>query len=103
MERARSYCKRLLAVNPTVAFYYLLWAEVLASSRQWAQASEACHKALGLEPTLIPARQVLITSYLRMGRRTLAQSQLELLMALEPLEPEKLRLWYEGQMKPDKE
>jgi tetratricopeptide (TPR) repeat protein len=97
-EAALRYCHQLLIVNPYFPHYHLALARLLADKHQWDTAARACRQALKLDPALLSARVILVTSYLRRGQKDKARAEFELVEAQRPPDPENLRRWFREQM-----
>jgi tetratricopeptide (TPR) repeat protein len=91
---ARGYWERAIRTNPwRYEFHYGL-AAARAQLRDWPGAVDECQRALQMNPFKWEVRKLLVRCYLAMGAKDRARSEFELLLALEPPEPEALRRWY---------
>lgn len=80
----RQLATRLIRVNPWMWQYHQMLAEANAQSGNWAQAVDSCRDTIRLEPANVPARQLLIQSYLRLGEKGRARSELDVCLLLLP-------------------
>jgi hypothetical protein len=97
-DKAGAYCRRVIEVNPWRWQYYHLLAGVHSQRQDWSSAGEACRHALQLNPANLAARRLLISSYLRLGKRDQAQAEFETFLGLHPPQQhEALRRWFDRQ------
>lgn len=94
---AEGYWARAAAINPQSATYRERLAEVLSHLGRSAEAGRAAREALRLDPTRIYARTALVSALLSAGDRAGAKADFDILMALDPPNPEELRRWYAEQ------
>jgi Flp pilus assembly protein TadD len=94
-ETALTYWRRLTTVNPYTVRAHVEIARLLALRQEWAEAREACHKALRLDPFHTAARQLLIESALRTGHSEEADSEFATLLRLNPRDEAALRRWFD--------
>jgi hypothetical protein len=74
-------------------------AALFAEREQWKESLRECRAALGIDPGLIGARKLLITSHIRQGDKKKAQTEFKRLLALSPATADKLKEWFKEQMK----
>ena len=60
----------------------------------WGAARKAGSKALELNPGEPTVRQFLVLCHLRLGERSQAQKEFDMLMAMSPPQSEVLRRWF---------
>jgi predicted CXXCH cytochrome family protein len=98
-DKAMTYCKRLLHVNPWRADAHSTLGQLLGERRQWKEAVGEGQTALRLNPGLAEVRKTLITAYLHQGKKDAAQAEFKRLLALKPGEARQLNKWFDGQLK----
>jgi predicted CXXCH cytochrome family protein len=94
-DLALGYARRLVEVNPWSAAHHALLASVQAEREDWPAALEAAHAALRRDPADVMARIVLVSYHLAQGDRAAARADYDRLLALEPVDKEGLRRWFE--------
>jgi hypothetical protein len=93
-DSARGYWERALRVNPwRYEFHYGL-AAARAQMRDWPAAVDECQQAIRLNPFKWETRKLLVRCYLSLRAKEQARKEFQLLLGLEPPEPEALRRWY---------
>ncbi len=98
-DAALNYLHRAIEVNPWRAQAHYRLAKILAQRQQWHKAIEACRTAIQRNPSAAEVRTLLITCYLRAGRKDEARDEFAKVMALKPEKPEALRRWFDEQIK----
>ena len=98
-DEAVSYMRRVIKVDPWPARYHQFLGTLLASGQQWPEALEESKRALELNPANLEARRLLIVCHLRNGANDKARREFDKLMALDPPEPEKIRRWFDEQIR----
>jgi hypothetical protein len=93
-KSARSYVERLVAVSPWRWRYHLLLGQVDEQGGNWTAALKSGSKALELNPAEPTVRQFLVLCYLRLGEPAQAQKEFEVLLSMNPNQPEMLRRWF---------
>jgi Flp pilus assembly protein TadD len=96
---AIGYDLRLLEVDPFEPNILEHLADQHARRKEWAQARDACRKALRLHPAHLAARTLLVECLAREGNRDEARAELDRLMALNPPGRDGLRHRLEGLMR----
>jgi Tfp pilus assembly protein PilF len=96
-EEAADYARRAVALNPWRFYYRWQLAKILVLRQEWSAAAEALQEALQLDPTIVDARELLITCYLHCGKKEAARKEFDLLLALNPATQDELRLWFADQ------
>jgi tetratricopeptide (TPR) repeat protein len=97
-EKAIAYFRRASAMNPWGVLYRYELAQLLAQRDEWAEALEQCQTLLRLYPGHLECRQLLITGYLRTGKKEQAQAEFEKVLANHPPDRERtLRQWFAEQ------
>lgn len=94
VEAPITYWERAIAVNPWSWRYHHHLADRLAEAKQWERATAACAAALRLNPTNVDTRKILIACLLRLGDPVKARSELEAVLALEPLKRKEWQTWF---------
>jgi hypothetical protein len=89
-QAALDYWRRVLAVNPRSAEYHANLAKLHAGLRHWPETVVECRTALGLNPTLLQARMLLVQGLMESGDRAAARAEVQTLLALDP--PQKAQL-----------
>src|SRR5262249_40088428 len=83
--------KRAIGLNPWNWEYHDQLAKVYAARQQWSDASEQCQEALQLNIAARETRMLLVKCLLRLGEKTKAQREFQILLDLEPAEADALR------------
>jgi Tfp pilus assembly protein PilF len=96
-DRAISYWRRVIAVNPWVGFYRYQLARLLADRRDWSAALAECRAVLRLNPASKETRLLQIRCHLGLGEQEQARAELATLLALQPRDPDALRRWFDEQ------
>jgi len=69
-------------------------AGLLAQRQQWDEAIAEGSKAVGILPSVIEQRVLLIDCYLRAGRKDKARAEFTAIEILNPAELDVLRRWF---------
>ncbi|MDR3635531.1 MAG: hypothetical protein P4L84_17130 [Isosphaeraceae bacterium] len=96
-QQAILLSQRAVALGGTSSEIYWQLAELLAQDRQWDAAAQWLREGLRLNPTLEPARKLLIQCYLESQRIEPATTEFATLVKLEPLKKDALLRWFEEQ------
>lgn len=97
-EKAIAYFRRASAVNPWGVLYPYELAQLLAKREEWTEALEQCQTVLRLYPGHLECRLLLITGYLRTGKKEQAQAEFAKVLANQPPDRERtLREWFAEQ------
>jgi Flp pilus assembly protein TadD len=96
-ERAISYWRRAIAVNPWRGFYRYQMARLLAQREDWSEALAECRAILRLNPASKETRLLQIRCRLGRGEKEQARAELTTLLELKPQDPDGLRHWFEEQ------
>jgi tetratricopeptide (TPR) repeat protein len=94
VENSVKYWKDLIALNPWNREYHDELAKIYAEQREWKLAAEQCVDALKLNLAAWDTRKLLVKSLLRLGKKSEAQEEFEILLGFEPPDPDSLRRWY---------
>jgi tetratricopeptide (TPR) repeat protein len=86
--------RRAVAVNPWSAEFHERLAHYQLGTGDWNGGLQEANKALGLNPFLAFARQFRIQCYLHERDLRKAEEELEILIALNPVDREARRLWF---------
>jgi hypothetical protein len=81
---------RAIAVNPWRSDYRAELARAEISLRDWPAAARACQAALRLNPFSLPVRRWLVQSYLHLGNRDSARTELDILLRFDPPDRDEL-------------
>lgn len=98
-QRSITYWDRVLAINPYSWQAHAFRGQALALQQQWGEAAAACGAALQLHPFYPPARMLRIDCLIQQGQRQRARNEFEILLALRPEQPDKIRKWFDELMK----
>jgi Tfp pilus assembly protein PilF len=96
-ERAISYWRRAVAVNPWLGFYRYQLARLLIERRDWSEALAECRAILRLNPASKETRLLLVRCHLGLGEKEQARAEFTTLLALRPQDSDALRRWFEEQ------
>jgi Flp pilus assembly protein TadD len=98
-EAAAGYWQRLRAINPYYVRAHAELARLLAQRGDWPGAVDECQAALRLDPFQAAPRRLLVLGRLHTGRRDDAEAECLTLVRLFPREAEKIRAWFEQELK----
>jgi tetratricopeptide (TPR) repeat protein len=93
-DLAVDYWKRLLAVNPWQEPPHYNLAKVAAERENWEEVLRECRAGLGIDPSSIESRTLLVLYYAKKGAPERARAEFEALLALKPPKEEELRRWF---------
>jgi Flp pilus assembly protein TadD len=91
---AIGYLRRLVTVNPANALPRIDLAQLLGDQGDWQAARQQCETALQINPFSAEARQQLVLCWLRGGDRKRAETELTLLVRLQPERKRQLEAWF---------
>jgi tetratricopeptide (TPR) repeat protein len=91
---AIEFWTKAIALNPWNWEYHDELAKLQADRQEWKNAAEQCRQALKLNIASWETRKLLVKCLLRLGDKTKARSELEILLGFEPPDPEALRRWF---------
>jgi len=72
-------------------------ADLLVRRGDWPAALSACRAALGVDPTHLDARALLVACLIRTGNKEQARAEFATLMALKPPKQAELEQWFAEQ------
>lgn len=84
LDKAETYLRKLVIVNPWESRYHGNYAQVLSHRENWPEAAKHARKARDLEPGYIPARLLLMQCLLHTGHRAEAAAELSIIRRLDP-------------------
>jgi predicted CXXCH cytochrome family protein len=87
--------KKAIETNPHRWRYYVQIAAAHGHLREWTQALYAADQAIKLHPTSVDARITRVTGLLMRGDKRRAEEEFNILLALDPPNPEALKARYE--------
>jgi Flp pilus assembly protein TadD len=93
-DRAVTYFRRLVQVNPQLSDYHAALARAYADRREWAEAGRECRKALELNPAHLEARRLLVICLTQLGEKKQAKAQFQTLLAFDPPNRAALQDWF---------
>ncbi len=93
-EAAVTFWQRAIALNPWNWEYHDELAKVYAHRQEWKNAAEQCQETLKLNIAASETRKLLVKCLLRLGEKTKARKEFEILLDFEPPDPEALRRWF---------
>jgi tetratricopeptide (TPR) repeat protein len=97
---AVSLAERAAEVNPWMWQYRAMLAEARAQGGDWPGAAAAAREALRLEPVNLPARQLQVRCYLRLGDRSRARDEFNACLGLIPeAQRPGFRQWFESELR----
>jgi tetratricopeptide (TPR) repeat protein len=95
-QEARTHLERLVRLSPGHWRHHHLYAQATFRLRDWAAATDACKKALRIEPFQPGTRSLLIQCYLVAGHPQRAEKEYQTLKQLTPeAKRDSLRRWYD--------
>jgi tetratricopeptide (TPR) repeat protein len=83
-REAIDYWQRAIAVNPWRADYRAELAAAEVAVRDWKAAAAACRDSLRLNPFALNVRRWLVQTYLHLGDREAARTELDILLRFDP-------------------
>jgi hypothetical protein len=96
-EEAIGYWRRAIDVNPWLAYYRTELALQYALGQDWRLATDACRKALELDPANVAVRKLLIEASCRLRDFQAARVEFETLMGFDPPDRDILVRWFARQ------
>jgi predicted CXXCH cytochrome family protein len=93
-DKALTYSRRLVALNPWDPSYRRALGAMLVQERRWKEAAEHARVWRTLEPSSVEARMLWTTALLRQGRRAEAQAEMNQIEALRPPNLAGIREWF---------
>jgi tetratricopeptide (TPR) repeat protein len=94
LDVALALWRRALDVNPWASRYRYQLANLLAIRGEWEVAAEECRTVLRNNPANVQARLLLVAYHAQKGDKDRARTEFDLVLALNPPEPDKLRSWF---------
>jgi tetratricopeptide (TPR) repeat protein len=98
-KEASSYLRRLVEVSPANAPPRINLAQLLGEQGDWEAARHQCEAALKINPFSTDARQQFVLCCLRTGDRKRAETELALLLRLQPNRKGQLEAWFADQLR----
>ncbi len=96
-DRAETYWRRAVEVNPYLASYRRKLARVLSRKEAWAEARAQADEWLRLDPASVEARALRVSGLLHAGDRPGAEAEFAALEALRPENLNEFRAWYQNE------
>jgi hypothetical protein len=96
-DLARTALQEAIAVDPWRSEYRLNLAQICFQDRDWSAAAAACRDAMRINPELLPARALLVRSYLRSQQIEKADAEFQTMLGFYPASREAWQEWYKSE------
>ena len=96
MEKAETYCRRAIELNPWLPGYRAQLTSLLARRKAWDEALTQSGEWLRLDPSSVEGRSWRIKALLRTGRFQEAQTEFRRIKALNPPNLAELEAWLDA-------
>jgi tetratricopeptide (TPR) repeat protein len=97
VETAIEHWRRLLSANPWNPVNHYLLARLLHQRQDWAGAMQEASAALGLDPSQIESRMMLVAGYFNRGDKSRARQEFKVIERLQPPDLGSYRAWVKQQ------